>query len=110
MISPNVPKPQCRSCPRCVDDSDFVHCYACIDIERSVGFYPDFIKSACTSYSKHFGPRAVEAAEQDKLGEALELLRRATGHIDRAGWPFGLHEAIVSFLATTTKEKPARSQ
>ena len=46
---------------------------------------------------------AIAAAEQDKLGEALELLRRATDHIDRAGWTFGLHEAIVSFLANTTK-------
>src|SRR5690554_790156 len=33
------------------------------------------IAAACNSYNKHFGPRAVEAAEADVLGKALEALR-----------------------------------
>lgn len=33
------------------------------------------LTAAFNSYDKHFGPRAVEAAEADLLGEALELLR-----------------------------------
>lgn len=33
------------------------------------------LTAAYNSYDKHFGPRAVEAAEADLLGEALELLR-----------------------------------
>lgn len=31
--------------------------------------------AAITSYDKHFGPKAIEAAESDVLGQALELLR-----------------------------------
>lgn len=33
-----------------------------------------FIVAACNSYDRHFGPRAVEAAEADVLGKALEAL------------------------------------
>lgn len=33
------------------------------------------LTAAYTSYDKHCGPRAVECAEGDLLGEALELLR-----------------------------------
>lgn len=34
-----------------------------------------FIVDAMNSYHKHFGTNAVQAAEQDALGEALGLLR-----------------------------------
>lgn len=33
------------------------------------------IVAACNSYDRHFGPRAVEAAEGDLLGLALEALK-----------------------------------
>lgn len=33
------------------------------------------IVAACNSYDRHFGPRAIEAAEADLLGKALEALR-----------------------------------
>ena len=33
--------------------------------------------AAYNSYGKHFGPRAVEAAEADLLGEAIEAIRFA---------------------------------
>lgn len=35
------------------------------------------IVAACNSYDRHFGPRAIEAAEADLLGRALEALRMA---------------------------------
>jgi hypothetical protein len=34
------------------------------------------IAAACTSYDRHFGDRAVEAAEADLLGQALEALEK----------------------------------
>lgn len=34
-----------------------------------------FIVAACNSYDRHFGPRAIEAAEADLLGRCLEALR-----------------------------------
>ena len=36
-----------------------------------------FITSACNSYDRHCGPRAVECAEADLLGKALEALKAA---------------------------------
>jgi len=71
----------CRCC-----DSELEHggklCQSCReDLSSSLYDVPTLLK-AWESYSKHFGPRAVEAAEQDKLGEALELLRTATGTFD----------------------------
>ncbi len=33
------------------------------------------IVAACNSYDRHYGPRAIEAAEADLLGRCLEALR-----------------------------------
>lgn len=49
------------------------------------------IVAACNSYDRHFGPRAVEAAEGDLLGNALEVLRE----IRRAN-PMNIGGAIES--------------
>lgn len=44
--------------------------------------------AAYTSYDKHFGPRAVEAAEADLLGEALAIVE-AFEDVYRNGYPEG---------------------
>lgn len=41
------------------------------------------LAAAYTSYDKHFGPGAVEAAEADLLGEALQIIRDMTGNSER---------------------------
>ena len=45
------------------------------------------LAAAYTSYDKHCGPRAIEAAEGDLLGEALEVIRAAIAvHGTRYSW------------------------
>jgi hypothetical protein len=44
--------------------------------------------AAYNSYGKHFGPRAVEAAEADLLGEALAIVE-AFEDVYRNGYPEG---------------------
>lgn len=41
------------------------------------------LAAAYNSYDKHFGPLAVEAAESDLLGEALEVLTRVLSNYDQ---------------------------
>lgn len=43
------------------------------------------IKAACNSYDKHCGPNAVECAEGDLLGEALEVCRALASYDDSGG-------------------------
>lgn len=40
------------------------------------------IVAACNSYDRHFGTRAVEAAEGDLLGKALEALRELADSLE----------------------------
>jgi len=48
------------------------------DIALEIAEHARFMGMAAISYRKHFGDRAVEAAEKDVLGEALKLLAPLT--------------------------------
>lgn len=101
----------CRCC-----DAELEHggklCQSCReDLSSSLYNVPTLLK-AWNSYSTHFGPRAVEAAEQDRLGEALELLRAIVGNRsncfipttgDKAIGTIDWDNRVLSFLSTTTK-------
>ncbi len=52
---------------------------------------------------------AIAAAEQDKLGEALELLREAHSDL-KPITSYSLRKKIDALISTTTNEKPARPQ
>ena len=48
------------------------------EISRELAEETALMNAAADSYRKHFGDRAVEAAEKDVLGEALKLLAPLT--------------------------------
>lgn len=63
----------------------------------------DLICSAYTSYDKHCGVRAIECAEADLLGEALEACKELVEGWDRAGQSEKLDVAIRSARAVLAK-------
>ena len=69
------------------------------------------LAAAWNSYTKHFGTRAVEAAEADALGEAVELLRACRGELSTLCVHFGIvtHTTMVPKLtAFLTKVEGAK--
>lgn len=66
------------------------------------------LAAAYTSYDRHFGAGAVEAAEADQLGEALAALRELLD-IDPTAQPMAFHRAAEkarAILARATGAKP----
>ncbi len=57
--------------------------------------------AAFNSYRRHFGPRAIEAAEADLLGKALEALREAREalHFHYVEWDGEPEDAVPLQLA-----------
>lgn len=54
------------------------------------------LAAAYTSYDKHCGPRAVECAEADLLGEALKALRGVIAVADRKTDEFDRAKAVLA--------------
>ena len=62
--------------------------------------------AACDSYFRHFGERAIEAAEADWIGQAIDLLRRV-GYEDRCSCsPSRVCNTCMASLLLAMTEKP----
>lgn len=64
-------------------------------------------QAACTSYDKHCGERAVECAEADLLGQALEALERTKPWLTSypGGGAIPVYDQVCAVLALSKGEK-----